>query len=655
MAGNQEELKVVITSQVDDGVKGLIAFDKAAEDLVKITKQLTAQFTGLSSSIPKFDNAVKSSATSTKNLNTNLTAVSKSGTNTFQVFNGLNNTIRDLPFGFIAIQNNLTQISDGLLGSATAGLAVGFALSIAVTAITTAVQKYGSLGNAVNQVFNLETAAEKQQRAYNTVIDEASKNVSGQVAQLELLRSKLIDLSIPQTDRAKALVEYNKIADDNNKISKQDINNISRINQLITEQIKLFGERAIAAAAEKELSKEAEKFFAVQRKTAPILNQTSKFLTDQADAAADAVKGIKNLRLATEEEAAADSGLQKNITNQLKQLANIQNTQAYKDAQKELQEATNNFNAALGEIEPFTSIEGLTDKITKPVKNIKTISDILKELSKDLLGLDAAFAATGGSLRDLSEDKIRAISGALKELSTLGVLPGSDLFSQLQQQIAALQSTLVRTPITFKIPIKIEALPDLTSNAQTIQRVMDGVKDTFRAQLDPFTNEVNEIIRSATQNGISSLAEGIGNALISGNISDVVSGFVNAISGFLSNLGKLLIVQGIALQAFTTSLKSLNGITAVIAGGALVVAAAAFKALAGNGIPSFATSGTVFGPTLAMIGDNPGREEHVISSEVLDKLGGGWGLPDKIELFLSGTNAVRVLQRGQTGINRVNG
>lgn len=655
MAGNQEELKVVITSQVDDGVKGLIAFDKAAEDLVKITKQLTAQFTGLSSSIPKFDNAVKSSATSTKNLNTNLTAVSKSGTNTFQVFNGLNNTIRDLPFGFIAIQNNLTQISDGLLGSATAGLAVGFALSIAVTAITTAVQKYGSLGNAVNQVFNLETAAEKQQRAYNTVIDEASKNVSGQVAQLELLRSKLIDLSIPQTDRAKALVEYNKIADDNNKISKQDINNISRINQLITEQIRLFGERAIAAAAEKELSKEAEKFFAVQRKTAPILNQTSKFLTDQADAAADAVKGIKNLRLATEEEAAADSGLQKNITNQLKQLANIQNTQAYKDAQKELQEATNNFNAALGEIEPFTSIEGLTDKITKPVKNIKTISDILKELSKDLLGLDAAFAATGGSLRDLSEDKIRAISGALKELSTLGVLPGSDLFSQLQQQIAALQSTLVRTPITFKIPIKIEALPDLTSNAQTIQRVMDGVKDTFRAQLDPFTNEVNEIIRTATQNGIGSLVEGIGAALVSGNLSDITSGFVNAISGFLSQLGKLLIVQGVAIQAFQDSLRHLVGLPAIIAGGALIAASAAFRALAGNGIPSFATSGSVFGPTLAMIGDNPGREEHVISSEVLDKLGGGWGLPDKIELFLSGTNAVRVLQRGQTGINRVNG
>lgn len=655
MAGNQEELKVVITSQVDDGVKGLIAFDKAAEDLVKITKQLTAQFTGLSSSIPKFDNAVKSSGNSTKNLSANLNSVSKSGTNTFQVFNGLNNTIRDLPFGFIAIQNNLTQISDGLLGSATAGLAVGFALSIAVTAITSAVQKYGSLGNAINQILNLETAAEKQQRTYNTVIDEASKNVSGQVAQLELLRSKLIDLIVPQTDRAKALVEYNKIADDNNKISKQDINNISRINQLITEQIRLFGERAIAAAAEKELSKEAEKFFAVQRKTAPILNQTSKFLTDQADAAADAVKGIKNLRLATEEEAAADSGLQKNITNQLKQLADIQNTQAYKDAQKELQDATRNFNAALGEIEPFTSIEGLTDKITKPVKNIKTIADILKELQKELLGLNAAFAATGGSLRDLSEDKIRAISGALKELSTLGVLPGSDLFSQLQQQISVLQSTLVRTPITFQIPIKIEALPDLTSNSQTIQRVMAGVKDTFRAQLDPFTNEVNEIIRSATQNGISSLAEGIGNALISGNISDVVSGFVNAISGFLSNLGKLLIVQGIALQAFTTSLKSLNGITAVIAGGALVVAAAAFKALAGNGVPSFATGGTVFGPTLAMIGDNPGREEHIISSEVLDKLGGGWGLPDKIELFLSGTNAVRVLQRGQTGINRVNG
>lgn len=654
MAGNQEELKVVITSQVDDGIKGLIAFDKAAEDLVKITKQLTAQFTGLSSSIPKFDTAVKSGATSTKNLSTNLNSVSKSGTNAFQVFNGLNNTIRDLPFGFIAIQNNLTQITDGLLGSATAGLAVGFGLSIAITAITTAVQKYGSLSNAINQILGLETAAEKQQRIYNTVIDEASKNVSGQVAQLELLRSKLIDLSLPQADRAKALVEYNKIADDNNKISKQDINNISRINQLITEQIRLFGERAIAAAAEKELSKEAEKFFAVQRKTAPILNQTSQFLIDQADAAADAVKGIKNLRLATEEEAASDTGLQKNITNQLKQLANIQNTQAYKDAQKELQQATRTFNNALGEIEPFTSIEGLTDKVTKPVKNIKTISDILKELQKDLVALDASFVATGGSLRDLSEDKIRTLAGALKELSTVGVLPGSELFNQLQQQIAVLQTDLIKTPITFKIPINIEPLAGV-NNAQIVAKVMAGVKENFRSQLDPFTNEVNEIIRSATQNGIGSLAEGIGNALVSGNLSDITSGFVNAISGFLSQLGKLLIVQGIAIQAFQQSLRSLSGIQAIIAGGALIAAAAAFKALAGGGIPKFATGGTVFGPTLAMIGDNPGREEHIVPSEVLDRMQGGWGMPDRVEFFLSGTNAVRILTRGQQSINRVNG
>ena len=217
-----------------------------------------------------------------------------------------------------------------------------------------------------------------------------------------------------------------------------------------------------------------------------------------------------------------------------------------------------------------------------------------------------------------------------------------------------MQSTLVKTPISFKIPIVIEPLPSAT-NEQTVKRVMDGVSQNFRKQLDPFTNQVNEIIRSSTTSGIESLATGVGEALVSGDFSEVTQGFVNAISNFLSQLGKLLIVQGVAVQAFQTSLKTLQGIPAVIAGGALVAAAAAFRSLASSGVPAFATGGSVYGPTLAMIGDNPGREEHIIPSEVLDKMNGGWNMPERIELFLSGVNATRVLERGKSYTKRVNG
>ncbi len=81
---------------------------------------------------------------------------------------GLNNIIRDAPFGIVGMGNNITQLADamGTLSQAirwcTAGAqspgglffigpaGIAFAISATVTAMTILSQKYGSVGNAVN-------------------------------------------------------------------------------------------------------------------------------------------------------------------------------------------------------------------------------------------------------------------------------------------------------------------------------------------------------------------------------------------------------------------------------------------------------------------------------------------------------------------------
>ena len=105
----------------------------------------------------------------------------------------LSQVARDAPFGFIAIQNNLplvvdqfTQLSktSGGLGNALkqvgasligpAGIAFAFGAVISVA--TTLVQKYGSLGEAFNQILGITPKLTAAQKEYNQASIEAGKN-----------------------------------------------------------------------------------------------------------------------------------------------------------------------------------------------------------------------------------------------------------------------------------------------------------------------------------------------------------------------------------------------------------------------------------------------------------------------------------------------
>ena len=104
--------------------------------------------------------------------------VSSSGQATLALSN-LGRVASDAPFGFIAIANNIEPLvqslqglgrtSGGLGGTLKAlgasligpgGLLLGF--SLVSSAITVAVQKYGSLGNAINAIFGRQDALVKQ-------------------------------------------------------------------------------------------------------------------------------------------------------------------------------------------------------------------------------------------------------------------------------------------------------------------------------------------------------------------------------------------------------------------------------------------------------------------------------------------------------------
>lgn len=734
----EEELKVVISTDIGDGLKGILAFEKAADELTKITKDLSAQFGGLSKSLDDYTKSNNSASSSTAKVANSVSAagkaiqsvktpidnVNKGTINAGAALTNLGRVASDLPFGFIAIQNNLDPLvqSFGSIFSQSKNAAEGFkaigsallgaggialAFSVVSSAVTTLIQKYGSLSNALQALNPFITEQEKGVLALNRAIVEGGPAVTGQIAQLSLLFTAVKDGNIPLSERkliTDQLIKqypdtFNGLTAEAIAAGKADEAYKSLTKTILAQAAVKAGNDAISAQGKElfELRLEARKLndelidlqqngnkgsllfgksvLDNSRDIAAIQNKINdnKAKQNKLDLQASAIQqeqlklveqfGAKVLDIkigATVPQILAKLSSDLSTINTKAQLTGETAKDVARDKISVLTKAFEDVSKIGGaQAQPALKDIGSQISALRPIaesstKSVKTVSDIMKDLNQDLVGLDAGFAGAGGSLRDLSEDKIKRLTDALKELSTVGVLPGSTLANAIKDQIKALQSTLAPTPVTLQIPVKIQPLP-AASNANTIATLMKGLKQEFAPELNAFTKELNDLINKSTQNSISSLAEGIGTALATGDIGAATAGFVNAISGFLSELGKVLIVQGLAIQAFQTSLETLQGIPAIIAGGALIAASAAFKALAGKGVSSFATGGTVFGPTLAMIGDNPGREEHIVPSEVIDKLSGGGGFPDRVELFARGTTLAAVLQRGNNSQSRING
>lgn len=174
-------------------------------------------------------------------------------------------------------------------------------------------------------------------------------------------------------------------------------------------------------------------------------------------------------------------------------------------------------------------------------------------------------------------------------------------------------------PIDIKQPINIDlvGLPEQMAKAQKqIGEFSAGVK----ISLEKITIDVEGLL----QKGVASIASGIGRAIggiASGAMSlkDGLNSIIIVFADFIGQLGEALIAAGTATIA--AAALSTNPYTAIAAGIIAVAAAAAVKG-AINKAPSFATGGTVFGPTMALVGDNPARKEHILSDAQLQTISG---------------------------------
>jgi hypothetical protein len=162
------------------------------------------------------------------------------------------------------IATNLQSAAQGaytfVVGASTKALKA-FRGALLATGIGATIAAIGFLVIKFNELKKAQEDSEKEEKLIAEIHQEATKSYTAEVVKLDLIKQKLNDLSIPQKQRIALAKEYNKTAEEGNKIDLQQIDNIDSLNAAIDRQIKKIEERALATAAENVVEKKAEDFF----------------------------------------------------------------------------------------------------------------------------------------------------------------------------------------------------------------------------------------------------------------------------------------------------------------------------------------------------------------------------------------------------------
>ena len=199
-------------------------FNVMAEKIGNLKNTISALKSVGSSTLPKLgEDSAKAAA--------GIDKLSKPAGNAGYALSTMSGVVRDLPFGFIAIQNNLplmvdsfsnlTKTSGGVggalkgLGQAMIGPAgIGFAFGAVTSIVTGLIQNYGSLGNAIDVIFAKNKQAAEATATYNKELEKGQGTIGAEVATIDILVKRLTDLKAPYKSRQDAYNELKKVQPD---------------------------------------------------------------------------------------------------------------------------------------------------------------------------------------------------------------------------------------------------------------------------------------------------------------------------------------------------------------------------------------------------------------------------------------------------------
>lgn len=671
------DLVYKIGADVTDLEKGVAKAESALKDVGgTINKTVTPAINTSNQALQSFDKTIKQTSSE---LNT----IKPAAVNGANALNSIGQVTRDLPFGFIAIQNNLPQVVDSFgslakqaggtlpalkaLGASLIGPAgISFAFGAVIAGVTALIQKYGSFGEAINNLLGGSKALTANQKLLSEESTKAAGNLFVEEAKIKSLSSAILSSSTP---RDKQLAYYNELKKINPDIvsgisaenlgTKEGNNlltaNIALRNKLVSFKIQEAGISAVLTKNAEDLAtaRENERKATINLTSAEKefqANRNQSVNAPGAQAITTYANRVKDARIALNESSKAVKDLisvQNNYLSQLnpitKEVAQInevtkKQTEALKKQIDTDKKATQETSKRTASIKAYKyELQSLSEfKLNPEQLDVKNQIERLQELANVVLNVKASEEKRLAALNELKAiepalfkgldlqsknyDKLKASidvtnEGYLLQLSYLNSIAKASDKIQPQRPVANI------TPTAANPIVAPTALPAAIDEFLQKQNLAKQALIDFRKQanLSAAYNLLNDTFFSPIQDLFSNFLE-------TGKFA--MADFGKAVLKAINQIVAKIIATGIISLLFTL----FTGGFGAAAGGA----AGGFKQVLGaiGGSLGF-SGGKVAAPSFAGVG------------------GGSLGMSGQVNVVLRGSDLVGSINRTNATINRV--
>lgn len=346
----------------------------------------------------------------------------------------LSRVVQDLPFGFIAIQNNIPALvqsfgnlnkeNNGLLGglkelgkSLIGPAGIFFAISTITSLVTVAIREYGSFGAAIQAIFGkvselskITKDAAKSQEELNKnsktsgqIIAESTGSIEAQIIKVKTLSEAVTNLNNSETLRKNALSELQRISKDYFGEFTTNITNVDKLRLATEKYTESLLKNAIAEGYKSELSQAAINL----EKQKNLLNELSKAYDTQRKKQEESAKGTFNPFTGTE------TKIQPGLIKSSQQIAFEQQQLLVDDLTISLNRLKTTYQNATLEALKFVEPPTKAAKATKDFKyeieeligalSIKSEISNIKDLADIILDVNKKSSERIGSLNKLKE------------------------------------------------------------------------------------------------------------------------------------------------------------------------------------------------------------------------------------------------------------
>ena len=476
--------------------------------------------------------------------------------------NSLSQVTRDLPFGFIAIQNNLPMVVDSFgqltkqsggvgaafksIGASLLGPAgLSFAFGAVISGVTALIQKYGSLGEAMNAILGLSPKISAEQKLYNEETAKAAGNISSESAKIDILVKTLTNLKNPQKDR---LAAYNELK----KVSPDVIAGIKDENALTEASSKLILENAKARQGLLKLKIQEAGITAVLSKNAEELAIKEEQLRVANLDQAKAQKELANSQKQNLVVGLAAVQLQQNAFGQYKSSA-----KEVKNLQVEIKKLTDTQDQYIGQLDPIVNSIAKanlnTTQLVKSTKELKVVESDLEKQTKESNKRLAEFYAEqlqNQALKNRTEELKKQAEAQkqlvkqMQESANIQMQIDASGFDSLKQIGKTLNPLAIEQDIAFNQGQKIEYLKSQFLSLQSVfEKTKSGIESSLVEPFGLLFDNLTTKGKSAFE-GFGKMAIGIikriAAQLIASGIANLVSNIlfpqIGAAKGIMSTL-----------------------------------------------------------------------------------------------------------------------